>query len=127
MHAIGILILIWGSLWSSAVIGSRVGNYIYNDRYAPPPPYTAEQIASMRQVSPEAARLAERDVEVWRETVELGTSLAGVEGALAGTVAILAVWLTVGLVWMWNRERRRRLEQELRWDADGEGIELSEV
>lgn len=107
MRALVLLGVLWTSLWVAGVAGSRVGAYIYDDRYAPAAPYTEEQLQSMQRAAPEVAAMAARDLELWRDNVEMGRSVASLEGALAGTILLLACWATGGVIWMWTRERQR--------------------
>lgn len=106
-RALGLLAVLWSSLWVAGIAGSKVGAYIYDDRYAPAAPYTEEQLVSMQRAAPEVAAMAERDLELWRDNVEMGRSVASLEGALAGTILLLACWATGGVIWMWTRERQR--------------------
>lgn len=108
-----IVLAIWGSLWAAGLVGSEIGARVYRLEFAPSPPFTEEQLSSMRQVSPSAAEVAERDMRLWQESVTVGESVAGVHGALIGTVLLLSVWVVGGLVWLWNREGQRRAEAEM--------------
>lgn len=115
-----VMLLLWGTLWAAGVGGAAIGTMIYNDRYAPPAPYSEEQLRSMQRVAPEAASVAERDLELWVEGVEVGRSVARVEGALAGTMLLLAIWGTLAFVWMWGRERERAQRRLLDLPDPGE-------
>lgn len=102
-----VMLVLWGSLWAAAAAGAALGSFIYDDRYAAPAPYTEEQLRSMQRVAPEAADLATRDLHLWAEGVEMGRSVAKIEGALAGAMLLLAAWGTLAVVWLWGRERER--------------------
>jgi len=120
VRALALLIGLWGSLWIAGLAGSRIGAYIYDDRYAPEAPYTEEQVESMQRAAPEVGAMAARDLELWRDNVEMGRSVASLEGALAGTILLLAILATGGVVWMWTRERQRLTRGPLDLDdADG--------
>lgn len=67
----------------------------------------------MERLSPASAETARREQDLWTESVELAKSVAGLEGALVATVSILAVWIAVAVAWLWSRERRRRLLEEI--------------
>lgn len=105
-----LLAVLWGSLWAAGIGGAAAGAYVYDTRYAPPAPYTEEQLRSMERVSSPAADLARRDLDLWRETAEMGRSVARVEGALAGGMLMLAVWGALGAFWMWSRQRARGVD-----------------
>jgi len=107
VQAVVLLGVLWGSMWAAGLAGSYAGVYIYDDRYAPPAPYDAQQLQSLQRAAPEVARMAERDLELWRDNVSMGRSVASLEGALAATILLLAFWATGGVVWMWGRERQR--------------------
>lgn len=108
-RALLILGLLWGSLWLAGMGGSSVGAYIYDTRYAPQPPYSEDQLRSMERVSGQAVEVARHDLRIWEETVSMGRSVARVEGALAGSMLMLALWGTMGAFWLWGRERDRAL------------------
>lgn len=107
LHVIGVLAAVWGSMWLSGMAGARIGMHLYETRVAPEAPYTDEQLRSMERASPEAAAVARQDLHVWTETFSMGQSIARVEGALAGTLLMLAVWGTLAAVWLFGRERDR--------------------
>ena len=113
VRVVGLLGMLWGSLWVAGQGGAMAGSYIYEERYAPPAPYTAQQLRSMERASPEAVELANREVALWRESVDMGRSVASLEGTLAGSMMLLACWATLGVVWMWGRERERLVRNEL--------------
>lgn len=108
-RALLILGLLWGSLWLSGMAGSAVGGYIYDTRYAPQPPYTAQQLRSMERASGQAAEVARQDLRIWEDTVVVGRSVARLEGALAASMLVLALWGTLAAFWLWGRERDRAL------------------
>lgn len=109
LRALVILALLWGSLWVAGMAGSAAGGYVYDRRYAPQPPYSEEQLRSMERVSDGAAEVARHDLRIWEETVAVGRSVARVEGALAGSMIMLALWGTLAAFWLWSRERDRAL------------------
>lgn len=115
-----VMLVLWGSLWVAGASGAALGSLIYDDRYAPPAPYTDEQLRSMQRVAPEAATVAERDLQLWAEGVEMGRSVARIEGALAGAMLLLAAWGTLAFVWLWGRERERAHRRLIDWAETSE-------
>jgi hypothetical protein len=112
--------MLWGSLWAAGQVGAIAGGYIYEERYAPPAPYTEAQLRSMGRASPEAVEMANREVGLWRESVEMGKAVASLEGTLAGSMMLLACWATGAIVWMWGRERERLVRSEYGVSPRGE-------
>ena len=113
----GLLVFaVWLSLWAAGLAGARVGEKIYNERYAEAAPYTAEELESLDNMAA-AAAAAEREMHIWRESVKLGGSVASVEGAMFGTILLLAIWVTGGMIWLWMRERQRQIEAQ--WEEFG--------
>lgn len=110
MRAAVILVLLWGSMWLGGAAGSAIGIHIYDTRYAPEPPYTEAQLRSIARASEQAGQVARHDFKLWQETVNMGRSVARIEGAIAGSMLLLAVWGTLGAVWLWNRHRDRVLD-----------------
>ena len=115
VQVVVVLAIAWGSVWLAGMLGARVGSHLYYTRSAPERPYTDEQIRSMERASPEAAAVARQDLRVWNETVEMGESIARMEGALAATLGMFAIWGTLGAIWLFGRERERSLQG----DPDG--------
>jgi hypothetical protein len=113
IRSIGLVLAIWASLWAAGAAGSWIGGWMYGEFWAPDPPYTEEEIDAMDRSSPTAAGAARREQDLWEESVDLARSIAGLEGALVGTVSILAVWIAAAVLWLWSRERRRRFLEQL--------------
>lgn len=111
-QVLGILVVAWGSVWLAGTIGARVGSHLYQTRSAPERPYTDEQIRSMERASPDAAAVARQDLYVWSESTEMGESIARMEGALAATLGMFAIWGTLGAIWLFGRERERSLYED---------------
>ena len=107
-RAVLLLAVLWITLWGAGVAGGIAGAYIYDDRSVPPPPYTEEQLATIERMAPETFRIATLDMDSWRAGVELGRTIARLEGKVLGSLLILGVWGSVGVMWLWNRQRDRR-------------------
>lgn len=113
LRTIALIVAIWVSLWASGTAGAWLGARVYTDFWAPDSPYSAEDLASLERLSPASAETAQSEQDLWEQSVTLARSVAGLEGALVGTVSILAVWISVAVGWLWARERRRRFVEEL--------------
>lgn len=114
-RALLVLLALWLSVWGGSILGGRVGSYLYDDRYAPEPPYSQAEMQTLQRVAPSTFAVAQDDMHAWEETVDLGRSLARIEGTVVGGLLLLGLWGAVGLFWLWNRERERhaRLAWEL--------------
>jgi len=105
-----LLAVLWASLWAAGLAGGKVGAYVYDDRYLPEPPYSAEQMATIESMAPDTARLARLDMDSWQASVELGRTIARLEGSVVGTLLLLGIWGSLGVMWLWNRQRDRRAQ-----------------
>jgi hypothetical protein len=106
-RALMLLLAAWASIWAAGYAGGRAGEYVFDDRYLPDPPYTEQELASLERVSPETFKIAEMDMSAWENGVEMGRTLARLEGRVIGSLVLLGVWASAGLVWLWNRQRAR--------------------
>jgi len=99
--------VLWASLWGAGVAGGLAGATIYEDRYMPEPPYSEEQLATIETMSPGTFKIAIQDMEAWEGTVEIGRTIARLEGKVFGSLLLLGIWGSLGLMWLWNRQRDR--------------------
>ena len=106
-RALLVLLTLWLTVWVGSFLGGRAAIWIYEDRFAPPPPYSEAEMQTLERVAPTTFAVAQEDMAAWRETVDLGSSLARIEGTVVGGLALIGLWGAVGLFWLWNRERER--------------------
>ncbi|NKB88797.1 MAG: hypothetical protein GKS06_11320 [Acidobacteria bacterium] len=111
-----LLLAAWASIWVAGVVGGRAGEYVFDDRYLPEPPYTNQELASLERVSPDTYNLAMMDMGAWETTVDMGRTLARLEGRVIGSLVLLGAWASLGMVWMWNRQRAKRTSLHLSTD-----------
>jgi hypothetical protein len=102
-----LLVVLWASLWAAGFAGGRVGTYIFDERYVAAPPYTETELATLERVSPGTFEVASMDMAAWRDSVDMGRTIARLEGKVVGSLLLLAIWGSLGLVWLWNRQRER--------------------
>lgn len=105
-----LLVMLWATLWAAGFAGGTAGAYVYDDRYVPEAPYTAEQLATIGSVSPETFRIASMDMDSWEASVDLGRTIARLEGKVMGSLLLLGIWGSLGVMWLWNRQRDRRAQ-----------------
>jgi hypothetical protein len=106
-RAVLLLVVLWASLWGAGLAGGRAGAYVYDDRYVPGPPYTEQELTTLERVSPGTLEVAKLDMQAWRDSVQMGRSIASLEGKVIGSLLLLGIWGSVGLMWLWNRLRER--------------------
>jgi len=114
--AVLLLVVLWVTLWGAGVAGGMAGAYVYDDRSAPEAPYTEKQLAMVERMAPETFRLANLDMESWRASVVLGRTIARLEGKVIGSLLLMGVWGSLGVMWLWSRQRDRR--SQLLFSAD---------
>ncbi len=107
-RAVLLLALLWATLWGAGLAGGMVGAYVYDDTAVPEPPYTEEQLATIERMAPGTFRVASLDMDSWRASVELGRTIARLEGKVVGSLLLLGIWGSIGVMWLWNRQRDRR-------------------
>ena len=105
-----VVVAMSGSLWGSGIVGAMGGRWAYQSYWMPDPPFTEEQLRSMETLAPATLPMAEQETALWRRSTDVGLSIAGVQGALVGTVLVLALWVTGVLIWLFAAERRRQRE-----------------
>jgi len=115
-RAVLVLATLWATLWGAGVVDGMAGAYVYDDRSVPEAPYTEKQLAMIEHVAPETFALANMDMDSWRATVVLGRTIARLEGKVIGSLLLLGVWGSLGVMWLWNRLRDRR--SQLLFSAD---------
>jgi len=109
-RAIMLLALLWGTLWAAGIAGGFVGAYVYEDRFVPEAPYSAEQLATIERMAPDTFKLATLDMASWQASVEMGRTIARLEGTVIGSMLLLGIWGSIGVTWLWNRQRDRRAQ-----------------
>ncbi len=114
--AVLLLAVLWVSLWAAGAAGGFVGVYVYDDKYVPEPPYSEAELAMVERMAPETFKIATLDMEAWEASVELGRTIARLEGKVIGSMLLLGVWGSVGVAWLWNRQRAQRAQ--FRFSAD---------
>lgn len=105
-----LLLMLWATLWAAVLAGGLAGAYVYDDRYVPEAPYTAAQLTTIESVSPHTFRIASLDMDSWEASVDLGRTIARLEGKVMGSMLLLGVWGSIGIMWLWNRQRDRRAQ-----------------
>lgn len=103
-----LLAVLWVSLWAAGMAGGVAGAYVYDDRYTPEAPYSAAQLATLERMAPSTFSIASRDMDSWEATVQLGRTIARLEGKVAGTLLVLALCGGFAILWLWKRDRDRR-------------------
>lgn len=111
-----LLIVLWATLWAAGLAGGMIGAHVYASNYAPEPPYSTEQLATIERMAPSTYRIATMDMDSWEASVELGRTIARLEGKVIGSLLLLGTWGSIGVVWLWNRQRDRR--SQLLFSAD---------
>ncbi len=108
IRAAALILTVWASLTGAGLLGGALAEQTYLDKQAPTTPYTAQQIATLEEISPAAAGVARRDARLWAVSVGLGSSLARAEGTLLGSTTMSALWAVTALGWVVKRLRERR-------------------
>lgn len=96
-------------------LGAIVGEELH-ERNEGTAPYTAEQLRSMEMISPDAAGVAALELATWNEGLEVGRSVARVQGEIVATLVLMLGWAAVIAIWLWRRNRARLTQRLLEED-----------